>query len=271
MANVWMHNGFLQVEGEKMSKSLGNFVTINELLQRWPGSTIRLAMLTTHYREPIDWTRRLVEQADLELAHWTAGDQFDSEAHLVAIERSQGTLKVQLPDEFMAALMEDLNTPQAITILRQFAANSSRSEKEERQLFLMAEFLGLVRYDRLGVHTRPVYAGALAMHDVAATLRLRAAEANGLLEQKEAIIRKLAEAGVEVKIFPDGWISADATHSDRTRKVQFLVDARNAARKAKNFKEADRIRGELAGIGIQLKDSKDPTTGEIRTTWEVKR
>ena len=54
MANVWMHNGFLQVEGEKMSKSLGNFVTIRELLQEWPGEAIKLAMLSAHYRQPIN-------------------------------------------------------------------------------------------------------------------------------------------------------------------------------------------------------------------------
>ena len=70
MANVWMHNGFLQVEGEKMSKSLGNFVTINELLatdvfggRSWSGEVLRLAMLKTHYRQPIDWTVRALEEA----------------------------------------------------------------------------------------------------------------------------------------------------------------------------------------------------------------
>ena len=56
MANFWMHNGFLQVEGEKMSKSLGNFVTIRDLLADWPGEVIRLNMLRTHYRQPMDWT-----------------------------------------------------------------------------------------------------------------------------------------------------------------------------------------------------------------------
>ena len=72
MANVWMHNGFLQVEGEKMSKSLGNFVTINELLatrnfgsQPWHGRVIRLAMLGTHYRQPIDWTVERLVQASV--------------------------------------------------------------------------------------------------------------------------------------------------------------------------------------------------------------
>jgi cysteinyl-tRNA synthetase len=77
MANYWMHNGFLQVEGEKMSKSLGNFVTINELLEtevfggrKWPGEVLRLAMLKTHYRQPIDWTVKALEEAEKTLFEW---------------------------------------------------------------------------------------------------------------------------------------------------------------------------------------------------------
>ncbi len=77
MANVWMHNGFLQVEGEKMSKSLGNFVTIHELLRttrfggrEWPGEVLRLAMLRTHYRQPIDWTVKALEEAEATLDRW---------------------------------------------------------------------------------------------------------------------------------------------------------------------------------------------------------
>jgi len=266
MANFWMHNGFLQVEGEKMSKSLGNFVTIRELLRAWPGPTIRLAMLTTHYREPLDWTRRQVEQADLELANWTGENEFAVQAQSVVRERIQGTLKDHLPDEFLSALMEDLNTPQAVTVLRRFAAKSARTSIEERQLYLMAEFLGLVRHNRLGVHTRPIYSGALALHDVQATLNLRAVVANGLDEEKEELVRHLAATGVRVKIYDDGWISADATDTEGTRKVQLLVEARNVARKAKNFKESDRIRDELAAMGIELEDRKDGTT-----SWKVKR
>ncbi len=77
MANVWMHNGFLQVEGQKMSKSLGNFVTINELLEtekfggkKWPGEVLRLAMLKTHYRQPIDWTVRTLLEAETTIEKW---------------------------------------------------------------------------------------------------------------------------------------------------------------------------------------------------------
>ncbi len=64
MANVWMHNGFLQVEGEKMSKSLGNFITIREVLQDWPGDVVRLAMLATQYRQPINWTVKGLQEAE---------------------------------------------------------------------------------------------------------------------------------------------------------------------------------------------------------------
>ena len=70
MANVWLHNGFLQVEGEKMSKSLGNFVTIRDVLKDWPGEVVRLAMLKTHYRQPIDWTLRGLEEASRMLERW---------------------------------------------------------------------------------------------------------------------------------------------------------------------------------------------------------
>jgi cysteinyl-tRNA synthetase len=271
MAKVWMHNGFLQVEGEKMSKSLGNFVTIKELLELWPGATIRLAMLTTHYTEPLDWTRRLVEQADLELGAWAGDDQFAAEAATIEIERRQGTFQEKLPDEFIAALLDDLNTPQAITTMRRFRSKARRTASEDRQLYLMAEFLGLVRPDRLGVHTRPAYSGALMRHDIDATLRVRAAEANGLAEEKRRLLGALASAGVKVTIAPDGWVSADATDTELTIKAQSLVDYRLAARKAKNWAESDRIRDELAAMGIQLKDGKDPQTGEPITTWEVKR
>jgi cysteinyl-tRNA synthetase len=76
---------------------------------------------------------------------------------------------------------------------------------------------------------------------------------------------------VKVTIAPDGWVSADATETELTIKAQSLVEARLAARKAKDWAESDRIRDELAAMGIQLKDSKNPETGEFETTWEVKR
>jgi cysteinyl-tRNA synthetase len=115
MANVWMHNGFLQVKGEKMSKSLGNFVTINELLhttkfggRNWSGEVLRLAMLRTHYRQPIDWTVKALEEADATLNRWydAVGD-------------------VECADEIfppmLEALSDDLNTPAALSELHRLA------------------------------------------------------------------------------------------------------------------------------------------------------
>jgi cysteinyl-tRNA synthetase len=115
MANLWMHNGFLQVEGEKMSKSLGNFITIRELLatdtfggRAWPGEVLRFAMLRTHYRQPIDWTVRGLEEAEATLDRWydAVGD----------VEPSQ-----DISAAVLEALSDDLNTPAALAELHRLA------------------------------------------------------------------------------------------------------------------------------------------------------
>src|ERR1700754_1673617 len=100
MANFWMHNGFLQVEGEKMSKSLGNFVIIREVLADWPGDVIRLAMLGSHYRQPINWTVKSLEEAEKALSSF-----FDAASAEADPRPSPGVLD---------ALLDDLNTPKAI-------------------------------------------------------------------------------------------------------------------------------------------------------------
>jgi len=111
MANVWMHNGFLQVEGEKMSKSLGNFVTINELLhtekfggRKWPGEVLRLAMLRTHYRQPIDFTVKALEEAEATISDW-------AKLYTPCKEPSQPS------PAFVEALCDDMNTTEAIAEL----------------------------------------------------------------------------------------------------------------------------------------------------------
>ncbi|WP_407518733.1 cysteine--tRNA ligase [Methylobacterium oryzisoli] len=104
MANVWMHNGFLQVEGEKMSKSLGNFVTLREVLADWPGEVVRLAMLRTHYRQPIDWTLRGLEESARTLERWYAAVGDTAPA-------------ADLPGPVRDALLDDLNTPAALSEL----------------------------------------------------------------------------------------------------------------------------------------------------------
>ncbi|KQV11220.1 cysteine--tRNA ligase [Rhizobium sp. Root1203] len=112
MANVWMHNGFLQVEGRKMSKSEGNFVTIYELLhtekfggRRWPGEVLRLAMLMTHYREPIDFSIKRLEEAERLLSKWPAAEAGGAKPDPAVVD----------------ALADDLNTVAAIQALHALA------------------------------------------------------------------------------------------------------------------------------------------------------
>jgi cysteinyl-tRNA synthetase len=206
MANTWMHNGFLQVEGEKMSKSLGNFITISELLRDWPGEAMRLAMLSTHYRQPTNWTEKGLEDARRTLDHWY---ELTADAPPAAA----------LCADVLQALEDDLNTPQAIAALHALRSEAAKGSKPA--------------------------AGCLKS----------SAQLMGLLQLTQ-----------------DEWKSwRPASLSIDEHRVRNLIAARNAARRAKNFKEADRIRDELAAMSVQLKDAKDPATGEIVTTWEVKR
>ena len=184
LATVWMHNGFLQVEGEKMAKSAGNFFTIRDLLADWPGEVLRLNMLRTHYRQPIDFTLAGLKESWKLLERWYEVTE---------------PLADPAPDAaFFEALSDDLNTPAAIASLHQ------------------AEPLAL--------------AGGLGF---------------------------LGFSNVQLKI-------ANKTEVD-TVAIADAIAARNAARKARDFKESDRIRDELLAKGIVLKD------GPEGTTWEVKR
>jgi cysteinyl-tRNA synthetase len=186
MANVWMHNGFLQVEGQKMSKSLGNFTTIHDVLKDWPGEVARFNMLRTHYRQPIDWTRDGLEGADNTLRAW---------------QESIENVESSAPDEeFVAALSDDLNTHAAFARLHHI-----NKQKDLSSFKASLELIGF-KLD-------------LPLHNTV----------------------------------------------DREMVVD-LINDRLLARFKKDWKESDRIRDELAAMGIAIKDNKDGTT-----SWEVKR
>jgi cysteinyl-tRNA synthetase len=139
MANYWMHNGFLQVEGEKMSKSLGNFFTIRELLDKWPGQVLRLNMLRTHYRQPIDWTNKGLEESRKTLDGWYE-----------VIGETEASDEVELDKVVVESLADDLNTPAAMTRLHVIANEirgpvSGLSQIElKRRMKVSAGLLGLL-------------------------------------------------------------------------------------------------------------------------------
>jgi cysteinyl-tRNA synthetase len=197
MANYWVHNGFLQVEGEKMAKSLGNFVTIRDLLRDWPGEVVRLAMLQTHYRQPLNWTTNSLREAQRVLDHW--------------YELTGGVAPKMWCADVLDALADDLNTPKAVASLHELRTEAAKGS-------------------------------------VAAASSLKAsAQLVGLLENTGAEWSRLRVAAVNID----------------QDKVTALIAARNAARQVKNFWESDRIRDELAKMGVVVKDTKDGTTWEI--------
>ncbi len=144
-AKYWMHNGYLMAEGEKMSKSLGNFYTVHDLLTEFPGEAIRLALLKTHYRQPLDFTKTGIAEAKRELDGFYGAlrglpDQEDKSFHL---EVRPGVID---------ALCDDLNTPAAMGVLHANAGAINREEgatKEKLQHMLRrdAEVLGLLQQD----------------------------------------------------------------------------------------------------------------------------
>jgi cysteinyl-tRNA synthetase len=282
MANVWMHNGFLQVEGEKMSKSLGNFITINQLLatkdfggRDWDGRTIRWAMLQTHYRQPIDWTADKLLEAEDEL------HDFSTLLSLFDIGDSQLS---QPSDEFLGALSDDLNVASAVAhlheLLKRAKMNDTRAIgqfKANMQLIGFEFSLGFTTsYDSAERFERQFWTGdaqsaLIAMmqltHDETTVSQLvRTIKGQGASEKiTTELVNALAGISptVEVRELKAIWQSKNG--------IERRIAVRNAARKAKDFKEADRIRAEIDAMGVTLKDERDRTTGEVSTTWEVKR
>jgi cysteinyl-tRNA synthetase len=221
MANTWLHNGFVQVEGRKMSKSEGNFVTIHDVLhtekvggRSWPGEVVRLALLMTHYREPMDFSVKRLEEAENTLSRWRR-----------VIADGEGRSSGGKPDlNFLSKIADDLNTPEAFS----------------RLSVLVGYARGTHAYERGGEPASENPNPEQAVQSLAWALELvgfeTAQDTPALSEDQQAAI---------------------------AQRLSLLAD--------KNWVEADRIRDELAQKGIQLKDGKDPDTGERTTTWEVKR
>ena len=275
MANIWMHNGFLQVEGQKMSKSLGNFVTINELMttekfgqRRWSGFALRFAMLGTHYRQPIDWTASALEQAASELQA-IAKTLVGNEAWQVSTYYSE---KAASPHEaVLSALEDDFNTPKAISELRHLHSKAKTGDRSANfDLIQSCEFLGLLRGDRLNaLYPLHVRTGAQMVSTKQNRLldQLQLAFLNEDAPLQQHIKGELVKEGVTAEVSNNGTLNYMVNSStDNSLQVEALISARFAARAAKDWNESDRIRDELDAMGVSIKDNKDGTT-----SWEVKR
>jgi cysteinyl-tRNA synthetase len=256
MARTWMHNGFLQVEGEKMAKSLGNFVTIRELLNNYAGGAVRLAMLLTHYRQPINWTSERIFDARAALSNF-ASLVTNSAWEEVRLASEAGELR---PDETVVdALLDDLNTPEAIACLHRLYLRAKGERSSVTSLLSTCHFLGLMTPMTVGAFLPGASAGTTLLVRYKTQIeRLKVAHANKSTGNENDAVDLLRKYGVTVKFRKDGYPVLTIRHE--STEVDDLIAARNAARKARNFGEADRIRNELYAMGIELEDHKDGTT-----------
>ncbi|USJ00174.1 cysteine--tRNA ligase [Xanthomonas prunicola] len=214
-ARFWLHNGMLNFSGAKMSKSLGNIETVHDLIARHPPEALRYALLSAHYRQPLDWSDGLIEQAKntLDRLYGTLRD-------LAALEADGGSDAGEsktIPAEVEAALDDDLNTPLALSVMASIASEARALRNEL-------------------VHAGEPSARMTELHAVRAKL-LGAGMALGLLQQD-----------------PVAWFSRGTDAGDDAR-ITVLVEERNAAKKAKDFARADAIRKQLADEGIVLEDT----------------
>jgi cysteinyl-tRNA synthetase len=264
MANVWMHNGFLQVEGKKMSKSDGNFFTIEDLLKTvkfggrsWIGPVLRLAMLKTHYRQPIDWTVQSL---------FDATNEFRSFAEIVRDYLAQP----EIDDEFLKCLFDDLNTPAAFTRLRALRDAAIKGELQSGRR--MAGSLRLLGFFTDKYPLKFTVSGddgtVNSFVDLALKQLTRDYPITLLLEEiDQRFSRAQDNILIALRKFPKSTVVGDiAPVFKNFEKILQYESTRLAARAAKDWKESDIIRDKLERMGVTIKDNKDGTT-----SWEVKR
>lgn len=216
--NTWMHVGFLQINKEKMSKSLDNFFTIREVLKLYNPEVVRFFMLSGHYRSPIDYSEEQLNLAksSLERLYIALRD--------VNIDKNSNTSFNKYEDKFQAAMDDDFNTPEAIAVLFELAKdiNLAKTNKDLKHDGHSLEELGNILF--------------------------KLASIIGVLQQE-----------------PIAFLQGDNPYEDPEKKVDVaeiskLINARNDARKQKNWQLADEIRNNLTAKGVILEDSVDGTT-----------
>jgi cysteinyl-tRNA synthetase len=227
--NYWMHNGFVQINEEKMSKSLGNFFTVREVLKHYSPEVVRYFILSSHYRSPLNYSEENLNSAKAALDRFYTALR---DVPVVDVEvDADGSDYVK---RFRAAMDDDFNTPEAVAVLFDLARdiNRAKAEKKQENTQLLAAILRQL--------------GSIL----------------GILQSDPDIWHK---QGIVVEIH-DAGRGADSVHvkkminEDGEDLIERLIRERLAARKAKNWAESDRIRDELKAQGIILEDRPDGTT-----------
>lgn len=218
-ARYWIHNGMLLVNGEKMSKSLGNFLTVRDILKKgpWAGEAFRLLLLRTHYRQSLDFTEAGLDEAKAEL-----DDHYAMLARADATDTDDGAAKITA--WVLEPLLDDLNTPLALARLRDLRTLANA---------LTVGGSPNVVLERMGLRDAPDIGAVVAAFREAASVL-------GLMQTD-----------------PAAWLQGDR---DDAAAIEAAIAARLAARNAKNWGEADRIRDELKAQGIILEDGAGGTS-----------
>lgn len=202
--NYWMHNGYINIDGEKMSKSLGNFKLVRDLLEHYDGEVLRFALLMSHYRSPLNWTADLLDEAKKQLdGFYTA---------LRKVKDVQATAEFDFDNHpFVQALLDDLNTPLAISELHQAAKAMNKAKTEKTQakykaaLIAFGDMLGLFRQDPEEWFKKEAEEGDLSDADIEALIQQRAdAKANKNYARADEIRNQLTEAGIALEDSAEG-------------------------------------------------------------------
>lgn len=230
-ANYWLHNGFIQINGDKMSKSLGNFFLLREILEKFSGNVVRLFILSTHYRKPINFSFENMEDTKKALQNIVKSmNKFENivekykNEKIENVKNSEFSQKIEEFDKkFEEAMNEDMNTPQALaTIFDQIRETNKFISTNENE-FSTIYYEIKKSYDSLKEKIENVFGIAIEVE-------------NAVKEE-------------------------EGENMELTKKlIELLIKLRSEARSEKNFKLSDEIRDELKKLGVEIKDNKDGST-----------
>ena len=230
-ANYWLHNGFIQINGDKMSKSLGNFFLLREILEKFSGNVVRLFILSTHYRKPINFSFENMEDTKKALQNIVKSmNKFENivekykNEKIENIKNSEFSQKInEFDKKFEEAMDEDMNTPQALATIFDQIKETNKFISTNESEFSTIYYEIKKSYDSLKQKIENVFGIAIEVE-------------NAVKEE-------------------------EGENMELTKKlIELLIKLRSEARSEKNFKLSDEIRDELKALGVEIKDNKDGST-----------